>query len=449
MLVVAPRTEAATGEGGTHAPRTPIKHFVFLLQENHTFDNYFGTRQGVDGIPAGTCVPVSPGDAVPCVKPHRVGNDPVDDLGYTQTQFDRAVRGGKMDGFVSANSDYGQDGSIAMGHYDDRDLPYYWNLADDYVLFDRFFSSAETGSISNHMFAVTGGPGVTHRPERIPRDGWGDIPTIFDRLEEAGVSWKFYVENYDPTITYRTRHQVELTDRAAQVIWAPLLAYQRFVDDPELNKHIVDLDQYYTDVRNGTLPAVAYVAPSGSSEHPPGRIQAGQKLVRSLVNELMLSRLWDSSAFLWTYDHWGGWYDHVKPPAVDEWGYGLRVPALLVSAYSKKGYVDHDTSDLTSVLKFIETNWNLPPLTARDRGANDLTEAFDFQADARPAAILSTQRGATPPERTRASPVYLAYAGALATTLALVVLARARTARLGAHPKSLPTDPVIAGGDRK
>jgi phospholipase C len=450
VLLAAPRTQAATGTAGPHTPRTPIKHFVFLFQENHTFDNYFGTRGGeVDGIPAGTCMPVAPGHPEPCVKPHWIGDDPIVDLGHTQTQFDREYNGGKMDGFVKANSDNGRDGSVAMGHYDERDLPYYWNLADNYVLYDRFFSSAKAGSVSNHMFAVTGSAGVTGKTERIPEGGWGDLPTIFDRLEKAGVSWKFYIENYDPTINYKTRDRVELVDRAAQVIWAPVLAYQRFVEDPELNKHIVDLDQYYTDVQNGTLPAVSYVVPSGDSEHPPGRIQAGQRLVRALVNQLMLSRLWGSSAFMWTYDDWGGWYDHVKPPVVDKWGYGFRVPALMVSAWNKKGYVDHDTSDFTSILKFIETNWNLEPLTARDRNANDLMESFDFTMPRpRPAVILGTERHLPPPERPDTAPVYLVYGGAALVTLSLVMLARARTAKLGTHPRALPTDALIGGGER-
>ncbi len=448
LFVLGVTATAGADTGAGHAPRTPIHHFVFLFQENHTFDNYFGTRPGVDGIPAGTCMPVSTGTTTPCVKPHWIGNQPIADLGHTEKQFHREFNKGKMDGFIQANSDNGRDGSIAMGHYDDRDLPYYWNLADNYVLFDRFFSSAKAGSVANHMFAVTGSPGVTGKTERIPPGGWGNIPTIFDRLQKAGVSWKFYIENYDPNITFRSRDNVELVDRAAQVIWAPVLAYARFVDDPELNKHIVDLNEYYKDVQHGTLPAVSYLVPSGDSEHPPGRIQAGQRLIRALVNELMRSRLWDSSAFMWTYDDWGGWYDHVIPPVVDKWGYGFRVPALLVSAYARKGYVAHKTEDFTSILKFIEMNWNLKPMTARDKAANDLTEAFDFNKKARAPVILGTERHVVPPERPDTRPVYAVYAGAVLLTASLVMLSRRRTNRLGPHPKALPSDALIAGGER-
>ena len=296
------------------SPTTPIDHFVFLMQENHTFDNYFGTRPGVDGIPADTCMPVRRGQAEPCVKPFHLGELGSLDLDHTAEAFRAQYNKGRMDGFVEGVSTQGKDGKLAMAYYDDRDLPYYWNVADEYVLFDRFFSSSNSGSIRNHMFRVTGGPGASGASESIPQEGWGDIPTIFDRLEAAGISWKFYVENYDPTITFRSRTSEEDIDRGAQVIWVPLLAYARYVDDPTAVRQIVDLDEYYEDAAKGQLPAVSFIAPAGDSEHPPGSIRAGQNLVRTLLTQLMRSPNWDSSAFLWSYDDWGGWYDHVPPP---------------------------------------------------------------------------------------------------------------------------------------
>ena len=126
----------------------------------------------------------------------------------------------------------------------------------------------------------------------------------------------------------------------------------------------------------GTLPAVSYIVPAGASEHPPGRIQAGERFVRSLLNALASSSSWKDSAFTWTYDDWGGWYDHVKPPQVDRYGYGFRAPALLVSAYARRGHVDHTQLDFTSILKFIEENWNLKPLAARDAAANSLHQVL-------------------------------------------------------------------------
>jgi phospholipase C len=287
-----------------------------IARRGATFDNYFGTRPGVDGIPADVCMPVVRGETDPCVKPFHLGELGSLDLDHTAEAFRIQYDGGKLDGFVEGVSTQGKDGKLAMAYYDDRDLPYYWNVADEYVLFDKFFSSSNSGSIRNHMYRVTGSPGATGAAESIPPDGWGDIPTIFDRLQAAGISWKFYVENYDPTITYRSRASTKDVDRGAQAIWVPLLSYARYIDTPELSSKIVNLDQYYEDAASGNLPAVAFIAPSGDSEHPPGSIQAGQTLVRTLLTQLMRAPQWNSSAFLWSYDDWGGWYDHVKPPQV-------------------------------------------------------------------------------------------------------------------------------------
>lgn len=421
------------------ATTTPIKHFVTLMQENHSFDNYFGTYPGADGIPPGTCMPRNP--AAPtggCVRPYHLGNKPIADLGHNQVVYNAELNGGKMNGFVSAFSAQGiQDPTQAMGHYDDRDIPWYWNVADNYVLFDRNFTPAHGGSISNHMFWVTGQNGLpAGAPESLPKAGF-DIPTIFDRLQASGVSWKFYVQNYDPLITFRTRAR---GDRGAQVVWVPLMAYARYLDNPELFKHIVPIEEYYNDLAKGTLPAVSYLVPSGASEHPPGSIAAGEAFVRTLVTSLQRSSAWPTSAFMWSYDDWGGWYDHVKPPAVDEFGYGFRAPMLLISPYAKKGYVDHNTADFTSQLAFIERNWSLSPLASRDRKAYALTDSFDFTQKPRPAAVIPTERHPAPTVAPKRGVVYLSYATALGIFLFVVAFAafRSRSGTLGLPPGDLP-----------
>ena len=354
---------------------TPIKHFTVLMQANHSFDNYFGTYPGADGIPEGTCMPVDPirTPAGECVEPFHIGGRAIAALGQSRDIHDAQFNGGRMDGFISVFSQRRGVGNQSMGYYDDRDIPFYWNVADNYVLFDRLFNSSAGGSVRNHMFWVTGTPG-NREADALKPTGFDDVPTIFDRLQEAGISWKFYVQNYRSDITFRTPGNGY---EAAQLVRVPLLNYNRFLDDPSLNSRIVDMSEYYQDLDDGTLPAVSYMVPSGSSEHPPGSIQAGERLVRSLINGLMSSSSWDSSAFMWTYDDWGGWYDHVPPPAVDEYGYGFRSPALLVSPYAKQGHIDRTQLDFTSPLKFIENNWGIPPLAERDRAANDITSAFD------------------------------------------------------------------------
>jgi len=425
VVLAAPTARAADPE-----PTTPIKHFVVLMQENHTFDNYFGTYPGADGPPKNVCMPKVVGDpSSGCVNRVWIGNTPTLDLLHSTEVSAEQLDGGKMDGFVSAFTRRGIDAAQPMGYYDDRDLPYYWNLADSYVLFDRFFTSAHAGSVWNHMFWVSGAAG-NPQADVIPQAGFDDkqVPTIFDRLEAAGISWKFYVQNYDPRITAFNHRTLTDNDKLSQPIWVPLLAYRKYVDDPRLFSHIVDMSQYYEDAANGTLPAVAFMAPAGSSEHPPGRIQAGEAFIRTIITALMPSSAWPSSAFMWTYDDWGGWYDHVKPPAVDQYGYGFRVPAILVSSWARHGQVNHTQLDFTSMLKFIEQNWRLQPLAARDRAANSIASAFDFtQQSPRAPVLLGLERHVKPPPPVRTGLIYWLYG--LAVLLPLVIIGAALTAR--------------------
>ncbi|MGN6799150.1 MAG: alkaline phosphatase family protein [Gaiellaceae bacterium] len=420
-------TYPLTRAGGGDHPRTPIRHFIFLLQENHTFDNYFGTYgRGSNGTPPGTCMPVNLANPKgKCIAPFRLGGRAVTDIGHSSVIFRGQFNHGKMNGFANILRSQGVDPTNVMGYYDGKDIPYYWNLADQYVLFDRFFSSATDGSGSNHFFWVGAYPADPHD---VPKNGF-TRPTIFDELEKAGVSWKFYVSNYDPKITFRA-HVVG--DRSSQVVWVPLLNYARFIDDPKLAKHIVPLTQYFNDLHNGTLPSVAYIAPSGASEHPPGSVQSGMRFVRTVVNNLMASSSWKSSAFLLSYDDWGGWYDHVRPPQVDGFGYGFRVPALLVSPYARHGYVDHTTLDFTSGLKFIEENWGLAPLTRRDATATSIAGAFDFNEAPRAAQIIPATRNVPAPIVAKRSIIYPAYTIGAALVVLLILVAVYRTRRLRA-----------------
>jgi phospholipase C len=415
---VGPRVLGLSARGADTA--TPLEHLVVLMQENHSFDNYFGTYPGADGIPAGVCMPFDPlsvsGD---CVEPFHIGDNDVEleDPDHSSSTHAVQLNEGRMDGFVYALEIRNQDGRLSMGHYDDRDLPYYWNLVDEYVLFDRFFSSAAGGSFINHMYWVAG-RGADERP--APGE-LNDVITIFDRLEAAGVSWKFYVQNYEPGLTYRTLNEYP-SDRAAQVVWVPLLNIDRFIDDPELASHIVDLDEYYTDLENGTLPAVAYIAPSGPSEHPPGSLLAGQRFVRSLIQALMRSSSWNTGALMVTYDDWGGWYDHVIPPQIDADGYGFRVPAFLAGGYARRGHIDSTVLDYTSILRFIEDNWAVEPLATRDAVANSIVGAFDFERPPREPIFLSDER--IPPEgrpEPRREVLYVAYTIALGVGMTLML----------------------------
>ena len=419
--------QAASSSQG-HQPTTPIQHLVVLMQENHTFDNYFGTYPGADGMPAGTTMPVDPGNPkAGYVTPWHIGNSTITDLSHSAATFHAQYDNGKMDGFVSALNARNQNGKLAMGYYDGTDIPYYWNLADNYVLFDQFFSSAQDGSFANHLFWVAAVPPIVPKGQKLS-DVLANIPTIFDSLQAAGVSWKFYVQNYDANINYR--NESASGSKAAQVVWVPLLNFDRFIDDPTLSSHIVDLNQYFIDLHNGTLPAVSYIVPSGASEHPPSNLMSGQRFVKSIIQELMRSSFWDSSAFLLAYDDWGGWYDHVTPIQVDQFGYGPRVPVLLVSPYAKTGYVDHTVLDFTSILNFIEQNWNIAPLAARDTNANNFLSAFNFNQAARLPNFLPLTRISTiPPKKDPTRVIYLGYGSALFLALSFVTVANHRSRR--------------------
>jgi phospholipase C len=410
---------SAASAAATPATKSPIKHFVAVMQEMRSFDSYFGTFPNANGIPSGVCMPAPPvrGVPSPCVKPFAIGNRPTRRLSDTRAAFAKQYAAGAMNGFVTAQSTRGVTNALPMAHYEAGDLEYYWSLARNYAVFDRYFASARGGSLPNHMYWVTGTAGSSG--ETVPQGGFGALPTIFDRLEAKGVSWKFYVQDYDPASTFRSPGTTP-----AQVVRVPLLAYARYLDDPVLAKHIVPLDQYYDDLGRGTLPAVSYIVAAGPSETPPASVANGQAFVRNVVAALKRSTAWSSSALMLTYADWGGWYDHVAPPTVDSHGLGFRVPALLVSPYARKGFIDHSPLEHASIPRFIEHNWSLKPLADRDARAGDFLDAFDFRQRPR-APHLDIEFGTAPTVDTGSRgiiyPAYgvmaLAAAGALGAAL--------------------------------
>src|SRR5574340_866749 len=190
-----PRLAQAAGPADQVATKTPIKHFIMLMQENHTFDNYFGTYPGVEGVPPGTCMPIDIFDPKgQCIKPFRIGDRQITDLAHDPSTARIQMNDGKMDGFVYALRQKGQDAALTMSYYDGNDLPYYWNLADEFVLFDRFFSSAMDGSFQNHVYWTAAAP-MAQAPSDAAAAPY--LEMIFDRLQAKGISWKFYVQNYD------------------------------------------------------------------------------------------------------------------------------------------------------------------------------------------------------------------------------------------------------------
>jgi phospholipase C len=401
------RTEATT--------TTPIKHLVVMTQDQHSFDNYFGLRPGVDGVPSGVCVPVRKASVSPCIKPFRLkGSGLHEPIVATKAVQATSIDGGRMDGFVHAQSSHTNAGRMAMGYYAPQDLPILNELADHAVLFDHWFTSVQGGSVQNRLFAVAAQS--TSDKAEVPIGGWRAIPLIFDRLQDAGVSWRIYVENYEPALTIDTAGP--RARRGGQVVRVPVLATRRFAESPQLSSHVVDLSRYYTDLAAGTLPAVTYIVSNTSAEHPPSDPRNGQVLARTVLNALSESRSWDSSAMLLSYDTAGGWYDHVPPPTINGTVLGPRVPALLVSPYTSPGSIDHTVYDSSSILSFIEHNWSVRPLTSRDRDAPDLSSAFSFQHPPRAPTLVGAHDQRPPLARPSSPIIYVAY---LCVLIAVVV----------------------------
>jgi len=408
-------------------PVTPIRHLVVMTQDQHSFDNYFGTRPGVDGLPAGTCLPRRKGAPGPCARPFALqASNPHEQLRSTPAIQLAAMNGGRMDGFVYAQ----RTGAAAVGYYRQQDVPVLGQLADHGVLFDRWFTSVPGDSIQNRLFAVSAQS--TPDQAEVPAAGWRNIPLIFDRLQAAGVSWRIYVQNYEPALTIATAGAK--ARRGGQVARVPVLATTRFAESPTLSQHVADLDRYYADLAAGTLPAVSFVVSTSTTERPPGDPTSGQVLARTVLNSLSQSTSWSSSAFLLDYDTSGGWYDHVAPPTQDGAQLGPRVPALLVSPYATPGTANHTVFDSAAILKFIEHNWSLAPLTTRDRDAADLSTAFSFQQRPRAASLAETGDGRPALVRPSSPIIYASYLLVLLAVAVATVWLAVREWRRRPHP---------------
>jgi phospholipase C len=385
-LLAAGSSPAFAAPEATGSAATSIKHIFVIVEEGHTFDNYFGTFPGADGIdPTKIQVPANP--KIPAnglLNIHPIGDGRAPQVSADYAAARAAFNSGHMNGFAAAQSLRGESPTAGLGYYSPQQLDAYWQLASNYVLMDRFFSSAMGGSIDNHLYLVAG-QAVPAGELKSP--GRYNIPTIFDRLDKAGLTWRAYVRHYDSTLTY---HRVgSYASFIPEVVRVPMLNMPAIVDNPSRFADLTDQSNLFRDLRSAsTTPAVSYIYPSGDSERAPDPISLGEERVTSIITAIQQSQAWSSSAIFLTWSDWGGYYDHVLPPQVDAHGYGFRVPTMIISPYARNRFVDHTTSDFTSILKFIETAYGLAPLTGRDAKAADLTEAFDFsQAPAAPAVV--------------------------------------------------------------
>jgi len=428
LAAVAGPMPAAGAAAPAPGPAPAIQHVIVVMQSGHSFDNYFGTRRGVDGIPAKACQPLTTNSVSCDVKPYHLSLDQAragltDNLNVTK----KAINGGKMNGFVAAQSNTAI-GSVAMGYLNGSDLPYYWNLASRFTLFDHFYAASQAGALPNRLASVAatdGGLTSNQAPGSVI-----NTPTIFDRLDAASLSWKYYVQGYQgPTLTPSVGAQVR----------TPLLAMPSITGTPSRAAKIVDSSQYYVDLAKGQLPAVSYVTGSVNSERSPQNPALGEAFVRTLVNALMQSSAWRHTALLLTYDDSGGWYDHSLPPTIGGTQVGLRVPAILVSPYARAGYVDSTQLDTASIPAMIESVFHLPPLTAQDATSKSVLTAVDTHQQPIAPAISPSGAAAVVVPRPAVATIYLlyglAFVGAgLLIAVAFVRLRRDRLVSDGAPP---------------
>jgi len=405
--IVSPQAQGhADGDSAT----TSLKHVVVMAQEGHTFDNYLSGRPGAAGRPSGVCVPAAGRSGTPCVHPYPINGSPHAMLRATSATQRTSVNGGRMDGFVRAQAVHDADGRVAMGYYPTKQLPILNGLADRGVLFDHWFAAVPGGSIANDLFGVAArSPGDV---SAVPSGGWTHTPLIFDRLQAARVTWRVYVEDYDPRTTIRTATSTQ--QRAeGQVARVPLLSTKRWLGQP-LHGHVVPLARYYQDLAHGRLPQVAFVVTTRHTERPPQNPATGQSLVRGVVNALLGSSAWAGSAFFLTYTDPGGWYDHVPPVAAPGGAArGLRVPTVMISPFARAGTVDHTVVDSAGILKVIEQNWSLPPLTDRDADAPSLLSTLTFHAASRTPSLVGVASTESPTHQPDRSVLYAGYLLAL------------------------------------
>lgn len=416
-----------------------IKHIIVIMQENRSFDSYFGTYPGADGIPmllgrAAVCVPDP--QTRTCIRPYHNPGDINFGGPHTQGDAYADVDGGKMDGFmvqlrkaagVCKNPD---DPACTffthpdvLGWHDAREIPNYWTYASYFVLQDHMFEPNASWSLPAHLFMVSAwsarctdptnvmscgnedeAPGTHYSKGQAYRGNylWTDLTYL---LHVHHVSWAYYLSqgsepdcDDDEVICTPGTQTLSVPS-----IWNPLPGFETVIQDHE-EGNIQDVSSFFTAAKNGTLPAVSWVIPNGDvSEHPPASIHTGQAYVTSLINAVMLGPDWDSTAIFLSWDDWGGFYDHVIPPNVDENGYGLRVPGLVISPYARVGYIDHQVLSFDAYLKFIEDDFlDSARLDPRNDGRpdprptvredehilGDLTKDFDFTQAPRPPLLL-------------------------------------------------------------
>jgi phospholipase C len=411
---VIPRVSPSSSPAMRADTQWPIKHVIYLMLENRSFDNLFGRFPGVNGTTVGNMLGVekpllSCPDWLPGDLPH--------DRGSAVAEYAE----GRLDNFGLAL--YGDP--WAYTQFRGPEIPAYWHYAREYAISDHFFSSVLGPSLPNHYFFIAGtSGGVVDNPENIgtrefpatvgqPGGGhfksWGcdavdqgaenvyveqvdkhgnetkhgpcfDFPTVGGQLTRAGLDWRYYA----PLPGY------------LGYFWNAYNGIDEVFHSDLFNEHAQhNIDDLVGDIQANDLPPVTWAVPHFQlSDHPPSSSSFAHNWVMDVVNALMASDLWESSALFLTWDEWGGFYDHVPPPQIDQTGLGIRVPLVTISPYARRGLIDDELGEFTTPLRFIADNWGLPHLTPRIAKTHNMEHIFDFKHKPR-APVPAPRRAET------------------------------------------------------
>ena len=419
-----------------------LDHLIFIVQENRSFDHYFGTFPGADGLSFDPtverlrdCIPDPVLGQESCTYHTRLLRQKGGPHNWKTSAL--SVNGGAMDGFIAALPQTQrwcvdrfqeacepfvgpQHQPDVMSWHDDREIPNYWRYAGRFVLQDRMFAPADSWTLPAHLFLVSGWSAYCTDPSDPmscasdkdlksygryyygdpPVYGWTDITYL---LHEQRVTWGYYTGR--GTCSFGPCEETIGRWGSTPSAKNPLPGFTTLYETEQQSNIRIHSD-FLTAARDGTLPSVSWVVPGNQvSEHPQsgGGIDRGMAYVTRLINAVMEGPDWDRSAIFLTWDDWGGFYDHVPPTVVDELGYGIRVPGLLISPYAREGYIDHQTLTFDAYLKLIEDRFlggeRLDPATMSRPDSRpivrenleilgDLAAAFDFSQAPRPPLIL-------------------------------------------------------------
>jgi phospholipase C len=393
---------------------TPIRHVVILLKENRSFDSYFGQFPGANGATKGT---MSDGTVVDLTK-HPTPEPLNHDIGHSYSDFAAAYRDGTNQGFDLEHNAIYKGVNNAYTQMQESQIPNYWQYARTYGLGDYTFSDYRGTSFANNLYSVAGQSGrydstLSYRGVHgIPKPPTGEtLDTWWGCDDPKGTTVKMLGPDGSTTMTYPCFSFKALPNKLAArgISWKAysplgdvsnihnaLDAISPVRNDPNLWANDVPLSQFTTDAASGNLPAVSWVVTT-HSEHPPQTACAGENESVGYINAVMNGPQWSSTVIFIFWDEWGGFYEHVVPPQPDNYSYGFRVPLLVISPFvkygagSNGGYVNSTFFTQSSILKFIEDNWQIAAMTSRDAGSNNMMDFFDFAQVPKPKLVLTTR----------------------------------------------------------